>query len=66
MTLNDLLEDVREQLPEARAKAYQDLAEKYGGTETFQFTLALVAGADGRERRLLRMLIAEIDRLESD
>ena len=65
MTLNELLEDVREQLPSARLEAYEDLAQKHGGSETFQFTLALVAGSNGRERRLLRMLIAEIDRMES-
>ena len=66
MTLTDLLSDVREQLPQARLGVYQELFKKYGGSETFEFTLALVAGSTGRERRLLRMLIAEIDRLESD
>ena len=66
MKLTDLLQDVREQLPEARVKMYEELIEKYGGSETFQFTLALVAGCNGRERRLLRMLIAEVDLHESD
>jgi len=66
MKLTDLLQDVREQLPEARGKMYEELIEKYGGSETFQFTLALVAGCNGRERRLIRMLIAEVDLRESD
>tara|TARA_Y100000588_G_C13468794_1_gene591648 strand:+ start:296 stop:511 length:216 start_codon:yes stop_codon:yes gene_type:complete len=66
MTLTDLLQDVREQLPKARVKMYEELIEKYGGSETFQFTLALVAGCNGRERRLLRMLIDEVDLQESD
>ncbi len=66
MTLTDLLQDVRDQLPATRLKLFEDLIEKYGGNETFQFTLALVAGCNGRERRLLRMLIAEMDRLEAD
>ena len=66
MTLSDLLHDVHEQLPPGRVKLYEELVEKYGGSETFQFTLALVAGSTGRERRLLRMLISELDRLEAD
>ena len=66
MTLNDLLQDVHEQLPPERVKLYEELVEKYGGSGTFQFSLALVAGSTGRERRLLRMLIAELDRLEAD
>ena len=56
---------MREQLPEARVKMYEELIEKYGGSETFQFTLALVAGCNGRERRLLRTLITEVDLQES-
>ena len=66
MTLNDLLEDVLEQLPDQRRKAVQDMTDKFGANETFHFSLALLAAMDSRERRLVRMLLNEIERLEID
>jgi hypothetical protein len=64
MTLNDLLTDVLEQLPDDRRKAMEAMTEKFGASDTFRFTLALLAGSDSRERRLIRMLLNEIERLE--
>ncbi len=66
MTLNDLLADVMEQLPEDRRAAVDALTEKFGASDTFRFNLALLAATDSRERRLSRMLLNEIDRLEID
>ena len=66
MTLNDLLTDVLEQLPNDRRKAVEDMKAKFGASDTFHFSLALLAGMDSRERRLVRMLLNEIERLEVD
>ena len=64
MTLNDLLADVLEQLSDDRRNAVKDMTEKFGASDTFHFSLALLAGMDSRERRLVRMLLNEIERLE--
>ena len=66
MTLNDLLADVLEQLSDDRRNAVKDMSEKFGASDTFHFSLALLAGMDSRERRLVRMLLNEIERLEVD
>ncbi len=66
MTLNDLLADVLEELPEDRRGALDALIDKFGAGDTFRFALALLAGCDSRERRLCRMLLNEIDRLDVD
>jgi hypothetical protein len=66
MTLADLLDDAMGQLPEHRRKAVEDMVGKYGGTDTFRFTLALLAATDTRERRLVRLLLNEIEHLELD
>lgn len=65
MTLTDLMADVLDRLPAQRRKAVEDLAGKYGAGDTFRFTLALLAGTDRRERRLVRMLLNELERLEA-
>lgn len=64
MTLTDLLGDVLDKLPPERRKAVEDLTGKYGAGETFHFTLALLAATDSRERRLARLLLNEIERIE--
>ena len=66
MTLNDLLADVLEQLSDDHRKAVKDMTEKFGASDTFHFSLALLATMDSRERRLVRMLLNEIERLEID
>jgi anti-sigma factor RsiW len=64
MTLNDLLADVLDELPDDRRKAVEAMTEKFGASDTFRFTLALLAATDSRERRLSRLLLNEIDRLD--
>lgn len=66
MKLNDLLDDVLKQLPDDRRKAMNAMTEKFGASDTFRFTLALLAASDSRERRLVRMLLNEIEQLELD
>lgn len=66
MNLTDLLDDVLRELPADRRKAVENLFGKFGGRDTFHFTLALLAGTDSRERRLARLLMNEIERLELD
>ena len=66
MTLKDLLSDVLDELPDDRRKAVDGLVAKFGAGDTFHFALALLAATDQRERRLARMLLNEIERLEMD
>ncbi|HJP29970.1 MAG TPA: hypothetical protein QGF95_05390 [Candidatus Latescibacteria bacterium] len=66
MTLNDLLADVLDELPDDRRKVVDDMIEKFGASDTFHFTLALLAGTDSRERRLVRMLINDLERTEME
>ena len=40
------------------------MTEKFGASDTFRFTLALLAGCDSRERRLVRMMMNEIEQLD--
>ena len=65
MTLSDLLEDVVGELPDDRRKMVEALVEEYGAVETCRFMLFLLAGADQRERRLARLLLNDLDRLET-
>ena len=64
MTLTDLLGDLLDELPDDRRKAVDDLVGRFGASDTFHFAMALLAGTDRRERRLARMLMEEIERLE--
>ena len=66
MTLKDLLDDVLAELPDDRRAAVEALVTKFGASDTFHFALALLAGTDSRERRLCRMLLNEVERLELD
>ena len=61
MTLAELLEDIRAEMPEERLKAVDALLEKFGGSDTFRLTLTLLAATDSRERRLSKMLINDLD-----
>ena len=64
MTLSDLLDDVFGALPEDRRKMVQAMIDEYGAGDNLRLLLALVAAADRRERRLARLLINDIDRLQ--
>ena len=64
MKLGDLLADVAGRLPEDRRQAVQALVDKYGAGENLRFILTLVATAGKRERRLVRILLNELDELD--
>ncbi|MBI2505884.1 MAG: hypothetical protein HYW07_21935 [Candidatus Latescibacteria bacterium] len=64
MNLRDLLADVAGRLPDDRRQAVQVLADKYGAGENLRFTLALVATGSKRERRLVRLLLNELEDLD--
>lgn len=64
MNLGDLLADVAGRLPEDRRHAVQALVAKYGGDENLRFILALVASGSKRERRLVRLLLNELEDLD--
>ena len=63
MNLGDLLADVIGRLPEDRRQVVQTLVEKYGAGENLRFILLLVAAASKRERRLVRLLLNEMEDL---
>lgn len=64
MNLGDLLADVIGRLPEDRRKVVQTLVDKYGAGENLRFILTLVAAASKRERRLVRLLLNEMEDLD--
>jgi N-methylhydantoinase B/oxoprolinase/acetone carboxylase alpha subunit len=64
MNLGDLQADVAGRLPEDRRKAVQALVEKYGAGENLRFILTLVAVGNKRDRRLVRLLLNELEDLD--
>ncbi|MBM3277738.1 MAG: hypothetical protein FJY95_06620 [Candidatus Handelsmanbacteria bacterium] len=64
MNLGDLLADVTGRLPEDRRQAVQGLVAKYGADENLRFILTLVAAGGKRERRLVRLLLNELEDLD--
>lgn len=64
MNLGDLLADVTGRLPEDRRRAVQALVAKYGADENLRFILTLVAAGGKRERRLVRLLLNELEDLD--
>lgn len=64
MNLGDLLADVAGRLPEDRRQAVQALVDKYGAGENLRFILTLVAAGSKRERRLVRLLLNELEGLD--
>lgn len=64
MNLGDLQADVAGRLPEDRRQAVQVLVDKYGAGENLRFILVLVAAGGKRERRLVRLLLNELEELD--
>ncbi len=64
MNLADLLADVVEQLPEDKRKVMDALVNEFEPGEDFRFLLALVAGASQRQRRMVRLLLNDLEKLE--
>ena len=64
--LADLLSDVIGQLPDKKQQAVDELVEEFGAGETFRFLLALVAATSTRERRLVRLLLRELEKIERE
>ncbi len=61
MTLSDLLGDVEEALPRERRQALEAIVNEYGTDDNARLMLALVAASSPRERRLIRLLLTELD-----
>ena len=61
--IKDLLGDVMNRLPADRQKTLTTLTNEYGASDRCKFLLALVATATPRERRLTRMLLNELERV---
>lgn len=65
-SVSDLLADVVAKLPAEKKKAMSTLVDEYGASDTCRFMMALLAACDTRERRLARLLLSELERLEAD
>lgn len=65
-SISDLLADVVAELPVEKKQAMAAIIDEYGAADTCRFMMALLAGADARERRLARLLLSELERLEGD
>jgi hypothetical protein len=63
MQLSELLEDVVACLSPGQRRVVDELAKEYGADGNFRFLLALAAGASPRERRLLRLLLNDLEQL---
>ena len=64
MKLRDLLTDLVDQLPEDKRKLVETMANEFGAGEDFQFLLTLVAGSNKRQRRVVRILLNNLEALE--
>ena len=65
MTLSDLLGDVEKGLPKERRQALEAIVNEYGAGDNARFMLALVAASSKRERRLTRLLLTELDKVDA-
>ncbi len=63
-SVSDLFADVAAELPDERRQAMAALVDEYGASDTCRIMMALLAGADTRERRLARLLLSALERLE--
>ena len=66
MKLHDLMADAMAQLPTPRREAVAAIIADFEPSETCQFVLALVAGSTARERRMTRLLLNDIEKLDAD
>lgn len=64
VTLADLLGDVESRLTPERRQVLQALAREYGMGESLRLALGVIAGATARERRLARLYLRELDKLD--
>jgi len=62
--LADLLADLVGQLPEDRRKLMEALVKEFGVGDDFHFLLALVAGANKRQRHIVRLFLNGLESLE--
>ena len=62
--LGDLLADVQAQVPEKKRKAVEEMAEEFGAGETFRFLMMLLAASGRRERRIARLLLRELEKID--
>ncbi|MAN23214.1 MAG: hypothetical protein CME10_03000 [Gemmatimonadetes bacterium] len=64
MELDKLCQYVIEQLPDDRRQVMDRLIGEFTPTETMKLIIALVAATSKRERRILRLMMADIEKME--
>ena len=62
--LDKLCQYVIEQLPDDRRQVMDRLIGEFTPTETMKLIIALVAATSKRERRILRLMMADIEKME--
>lgn len=65
MNIETLHGQIVAQLPEDRRAVMKALNDEFEMGETMRLILALVAGANQRERQILRLLMTDIEKMEA-
>ena len=65
MDIESLYGQVAARLPEDRRLVMESLMDEFEGGTTMRLILALVSGANQRERQVLRLLMTDIEKMEA-
>ena len=66
MKLDDLRADVIAVLPEQKRQAMEVIVNEFHPSETCQFALALIAGTTARDRRIARLFLSDLEKIDVD
>tara|TARA_B100001094_G_C17578522_1_gene506342 strand:+ start:302 stop:508 length:207 start_codon:yes stop_codon:yes gene_type:complete len=64
MDLKEVCQHVIEQLPDERRHVMHRLIGEFAPSETMKLIIALVAATSRRERQILRLMMADIEKME--
>ena len=65
MDIESLYEQIAARLPEDRRLVMESLMDEFEVGTTMRLILALVSGANQRERQVLRLLMTDIEKMEA-
>ena len=66
MKLDDLREDVIAVLSEQKRQAMEVIVNEFHPSEACQFALALIAGITARDRRIARLFLNDLEKIDVD
>ncbi|MEE3233637.1 MAG: hypothetical protein VX294_05665 [Candidatus Latescibacterota bacterium] len=64
MELEQMFQNVVERLPNERRHIMERLIGEFSPSETMKLIIALVAATSRRERQILRLMMADIEKME--